>query len=128
MSVTMHAQQTWSISHQKKTVLKNVSEDPDNNVITISKALLNTTGCFVITFKAYDTAYTRTVMAYDTVRNGLKNWDDVKKKISIPNAELKSVMAGKNKINIYYTEIPKDPEKAALIRVRLIHICTIILK
>lgn len=110
MSVTMHAQQTWSISHQKKTVLKNVSEDPDNNVISISKALW-TLQVFVITFKAWYDLYKGYGLWY--VRNGLKNWDDVKKAISIPNT-IKISDGGKNK-SICFSEIPKKIRKKLLL-------------
>ncbi|MBI5370928.1 MAG: hypothetical protein HZA79_02750 [Sphingobacteriales bacterium] len=127
-SAALFGQQRWTVSHQKKTILKNVGEDEKKNIIQVKKAALSLPGCLTISFKINDGTVNRTLMADDSSRVGLKSWENVKKTISIKNADLKKLFNGQHKLLLYFTEIPKDPSKAAVVRMRPIHICTLILK
>ena len=127
-SLAIHAQQSWTVSHQKKVLLKNVEEDTEGNIIKIRRSALSLSGCLTITFKVNDGTVIRTLMADDSSRVGIKNWEKVKKTISISNTDLKKLFKGRNKILLYFTEIPKDPAKAAVVRMRPLHLCTLELK
>ncbi len=127
-SLAIYAQQSWTVSHQKKTMLKNVEEDTEANIIKIRKSTLSLSGCLTISFKVNDGTVIRTLMADDSSRVGIKSWENVKKTISITNADLKKLFNGRNKIVLYFTEIPKDPAKAAVVRMRPLHLCTLVLK
>ncbi len=127
-SAVVFGQQRWTVSHQQKTILNNAGEDEKKNIIVIKKASLSLSGCLTIRFKINDGTVNRTLMADDSSRVGLMSWENVKKTISIKNADLKKLFAGRNKLLLYFTEIPKDPAKAAVVRMRPIHICTLVLK
>lgn len=124
----MDAQTTWSISNSGKTVLKNVGENPSKNVIKIKKSALQQTGNITIHFTKNDKEHIRTVMVNDIANIGIGSWENVTAPIVITNAALKKLFNSGNKINFYFTEIPSDPEKAALVRVRMIHLVTIVLQ
>ncbi len=127
-SVTLFAsaQTSSSITYLGKKVLKNATENPEKNIIKIQRKSLNKPGNFIISFNNYDTAYKRTVMVDDANRQGIKNFEEINKPLTISNKELKKLLTGRNKIVIYYSKIPSDPSKAAIVRMRPIHICTVI--
>lgn len=125
---TMQAQTKWTVSCTGKAVLKNVTEDAEKNILKIKRTSLSKSGNISIAFDKKDTASIRTIMADDTNRSGLKSWEDVTKPVTITNAELQELFTGRNRIEFYYTEIPKDPAKAALVRIRPVHLCSVILQ
>lgn len=126
--LVMDAQTTWSISNTGKTVLKNVGENSSKNVIKIKKSALQQSGNITIRFTKNDKENIRTVMVNDIANIGIGSWENVTAPIVITNAALKKLFNSGNKINFYFTEIPSDPEKAALVRVRMIHLVTIVLQ
>jgi len=128
ISMTIYGQQRWTVSHQKMVILKNVEEDPESNTITVTKSSLSQEGNLTFTFKINDGTVNRTLMADDSSRVGIKSWENIKKTTSISNAELKKLFNGRTKIMFYFTEIPKDPAKAAVVRMRPVHLCTLVLK
>jgi len=128
ISMTIYGQQRWTVSHQKMVILTNVEEDPESNTITLSKSSLSQEGNLTFTFKINDGTVNRTLMADDSSRVGIKSWENIKKTTSISNAELKKLFNGRTKIMFYFTEIPKDPAKAAVVRMRPVHLCTLMLK
>lgn len=127
-SVTLFAsaQTSSSITYLGKKVLKNATENPEKNIIKIQRKSLNKPGNFIISFNNYDTAYKRTVMVDDANRQGIKNFEEINKPLTISNKELKKLLTGRNKIVIHYSKIPSDPSKAAIVRMRPIHICTVV--
>lgn len=125
---SLHAQQRWTVSYQKKIKLKSVEEDPENNTIRIKRSRLSAAGDLIITFAINDGTVNRTVMADDSSRSGIKNWENVNKKLSIKAAELQKLFQSRDKILFYFTEIPKDPEKAAVVRMRPVHLFTLVIK
>ena len=128
ISMTIYGQQRWTVSHQKMVILKNVEEAPESNTITLSKSSLSQEGNLTFTFKINDGTVNRTLMVDDSSRAGIKSWENSKKTTSISNAELKKLFSGRTKLLFYFTEIPKDPAKAAVVRIRPVHLCTLVLK
>ena len=122
------AQTKWSVIHQQKALLKMVEERPGKNLIALSRTALLKKGSLTIYFSGYDTSMVRTVEASDSNRSGQQYWENVQKKLLIANADLLKLLTAHKKIVLTYTEIPKDPEKAMLVRVRPIEICIIRLK
>jgi hypothetical protein len=127
-SLVMNAQMTWSISHRNKPLLAKAAADPVKNSVTIAKSSLSKSGSLLITLNNRDTSYTITLMADDENHAGIKAWEKITKPVMISNAELKNLFAGKKVIHFYYTAIPTDPQKAMLVRIAPVHICTIRLK
>jgi hypothetical protein len=119
---------TWCIRLNGKTRLKNAAENTDKNRILIRTADLEKKGSLQIHFHRSDTAMRRTVMVYDENSNGLKNWEEAKKYWKMSTAELKELFRSRSTLKFYFTEIPRDPEKAMVVRVRMVHLCTLELK
>jgi len=38
------------------------------------------------------------------------------------------LFSGRTKLLFYFTEIPKDPAKAAVVRIRPVHLCTLVIE
>lgn len=124
------AQTGWTISYQKKLLLKNAAEDNAKNLVNIKKTTLKSTVFLQLNPVDADTAYTITIEAEAVGEEftGLKSWEYKDKAVSISGTELKTLFTGRKKLAFYYTAIPKDPNLAAVVRVRKVHICTVNLK
>lgn len=125
---TVNAQQRWTVSYQKKIKLKSVEEDPETNTIGIKRSQLSAAGDLIITFKVNDGTVNRTVMADDSSRSGINSWENVPKTLTIKAAELRELFRSRDKVLFYFTEIPKDPDQAAVVRMRPVHLFTVVLK
>lgn len=122
------SQESWTICYGKKSILKKVSEDKEKNSFTISKSSLTSNAKLTIQLHAVDTANNITLMANLDNSNTVKEWEYTGKTLSITASELKKIIGQNNKLDFYYRSIPKDPEKAAVVRIRPVHVCTITLK
>ena len=124
------AQTGWTVSYQKKVLLKNAVEDKEKNVVNIKKSTLKSTVFLQLNPVDADTAYNITIEAEAVGEEftGLKSWEYSGKAVSISGTELKTLFTGRKKLAFYYTAIPKDPNLAAVVRVRKVHICTVNLK
>lgn len=118
----------WTISYQGKDLLKKKTENVEKNTITLSKSKLAKAGSLKISFNQIDTASNITLLVNNENNSGLRSWDSVTKSITISNAELKRLFLDKKKIIFYYTAIPKDPQKAMVVRIRPVHVCTLLLQ
>ena len=67
----------------------------------------------------------RTIMVDDSAGSGIKNWEEVKRQWQITTAELKQILQKSGDISFYFTEIPRDIDKAMLVRIRPVHLCTV---
>ncbi len=126
--IMAQSQESWTICYGKKTILKKVSEDRVKNTFAINKSSLTTNIKFTIQLHAVDTANNITLMANLDNSNTVKEWEYTGKSFNIGSSELKTLFGSGNKLDFYYRSIPKDPEKAAVVRIRPVHICTITLK
>jgi hypothetical protein len=124
----VNAQMNWNVSYRNKAVFKKITENVAKNNFTIAKSNLSKPGSLILTLNSADTAYNITLMADDENRSGIKSWENITRPVTISNADLKGLFADKKTIHFYYTSIPKDPEKAMLVRMRPVHICTVVLK
>lgn len=131
MSLTSDAQtgNNCTISHNSKKVLTVTKEDAVKNKITIKSADLKKTGSLVIAFPVSKTKseWKRNLMIYDTTDNVLLTKEDVTG-LTLTNTELAALLAGKKQFSIFTASIPRDPKKAAAVRVRRIHVCTVVIK
>lgn len=124
------AQTGWTVSYQKKVLLKNAAEDMTKNVVSIKKSTLKSTVFLQLNPVDADTAYNITIEAEAVGEEftGLKSWEYKGKAVSISGTELKTLFTGRKKLAFYYTAIPKDPNLATVVRVRKVHVCTVNLK
>lgn len=122
------SQESWTIGFGKKTVLKKVTEDRVKNSFTLSKSSVSGNSKLIIQLHAVDTANNITLMANLDNGNTVKEWEYSGKTLSIPAVELKTLFGTESKLHFYYRSLPKDPEKAAVVRIRPVHVCTVTLK
>ncbi len=120
-----NAQYNWCVSIQGKNKLKKVEENRDGNVVMVAAAELNKPGWFEIKFNQYDPAMRRTVFVNDSSGSGLQNWEGVKKRWRISTEALKKLFDKAGDLSFYFTEIPRDVNKAMVIKVRPVHLCTL---
>lgn len=122
------SQESWTIGFGKKTVLKKVTEDRVKNSFTLSKSSVSGNSKLTIQLHAVDTTNNITLMANLDNGNTVKEWEYSGKTLSIPAVELKTLFGTESKLYFYYRSLPKDPEKAAVVRIRPVHVCTILLR
>jgi hypothetical protein len=131
MSLTANTQNgnNCTINHNSKKMLTVTKEDAVKNKITIKAVDLKKTGSLVIAFPVSKTKseWKRSIMIYDTTDNVLLTKEDVTG-LTLKNTELIILLADKKQFSLFTTSIPRDPKKAAAVRVRRVHLCTVEIK
>ncbi|HEY1112798.1 MAG TPA: hypothetical protein VGE66_04535 [Chitinophagaceae bacterium] len=122
------AQDSWKVIHKGKQKLATGVEKPEGNVVTINRADLSGTGTFLIKYteKEPRTGWTRTITMVDKGENELHTHKG--NLFTISNANLKKLFNKANTIYVYTWALPDDPELAARIRIRRVHLSTIKLR
>jgi hypothetical protein len=122
------AQDSWKVVHNGKEKLSTGVERPDGNVVTVNRVDLSKTGTFLIKYteKEPQTGWTRTIAMVDKGENELHT--HAGNLFTISNANLKKLFNKVNTIYVYTWARPNDPELAARIRIRRVHLCTIKLR
>lgn len=133
---SIHAQLAWKVKLGSKVVLQTKGENENKNKVQIK--FLNTDRKSNLVFSYHpatdEKAWVRTLMVDDSSGAGIiGSPEDVAVKktkteicFTISNKQLREIKKTHHFIKIYYTSIPSDPAKAALVRVRKVHVCTII--
>ena len=119
----------WKIFHNKKLLLSTSEESETKNVRAIPLSDLDKAGELIVMYEEGnpDKEWKRTIAIVDDNDKSLFEKAEINK-IQVSNADLKKLAAGKTKLKIYTWAIPKDPAKAALVRIRKVHLCTITLR
>ena len=98
------------------------------NVRTIKASDLKKNYVLEISYKEVDVAkekeWIRSFMVFDESDQQLLKKDSTRH-IKITSAQLKKLFGDKKKIKIYTIAIPSDPDLAARVRVRRMHLCTL---
>ena len=123
--------QSWHIKHDKKQLFSAKEEDEVNNSIVLSTADFKEKGCYTISYvegitSAQKIKWIRTIAIYDEKDNEL--YKKPSASVKIPGAGLQKMLANSKTIKIYTWALPKDPAEAARIRIRRVHLCTIVLR
>ena len=120
---------TWTVEHNKTVRLTATGENEAKNTLTISSAALKAEGQLYIDYAETKPMkdWKRTFAVFDEKDNELMSYSGSSFKIS--NGKLRSLASdGTTTIKIYTWALPTDPELAARIRIRRVHLCTIELK
>jgi hypothetical protein len=122
-------QHSWKIRLNNSTILSTDSENETRNLRKIDKAALSGKGYFeaIYTNTSGEKGLIRSILFVDENDNEVMRKDSVRR-IKIPIGELKKMFEGHNQIRVFTLAIPADPDKAALVRVRRLHLCTLELK
>lgn len=127
---TMQAE-SWKIKWNKKTILETGKDNETINTKKFKKADLNKNYFLEIAYKEDDAKkekeWIRSFLLFDENDVELLRRDSTRK-TKISAVELKKLFGNKKKIRIYTISIPSDPNMAARVRVRRVHLCTLVLQ
>ena len=128
ISLSTLAQPGWKVLLNGKTVLNTTVEDEAKNIIRIKKTdLKKKRGLSVLyTEEAKKKNWEREIALYDENDRELIRQKGVQLKLS--NSALQSYFKNSKKIAIYTLAFPADPKLRAAIRIRRVHLCTLILE
>jgi len=119
---------SWKIKWNKKTILESSKENEAANTKKIKQAELKKNYSLEISYKESDTqkekAWKRSFIFFDEADKELLRKDNTRS-TKLTAAELKKLFGDKKKIKIYTIAIPSDPDLAARVRVRRVHLCTL---
>lgn len=118
----------WIIKWNNKTILETGKENQSLNTKKIKKTDLDKKYCLEITYKEADRTkekdWNRSFLIYGETDNEIFRKDSTRN-AKIPAIELKKLFGDQKKIRIYTMTIPTDPNLAARVRVRRVHLCTL---
>jgi len=121
---------SWQIKHDTKKVFSATEENENANTFSITLPDLTEKGCFTISYHEMNTGsrgkWIRTIAVYDQKDNELLKKQSPSMKVT--DAQMKKMLSENKTIKIYTWALPKDPEEAARIRIRRVHLCTIVLR
>ena len=119
---------SWKITWKKKTILQASKEDENANTKKINKIDLDKAYSLEITYKEADPkkikSLTRSFLFFGETDNELFRKDSTRS-MKLSATELKKLFGDKKKIKVYTIAIPSDPNMAARVRVRRVHLCTL---
>lgn len=126
--VTAIAQDSWKVCLDKKVLLKASSEDAVKNVIKISSVDLKKNRNFIVNYTdaTSQKGWERTIAVYDEKDNELKK--QTGKRLSLKTSELKTLVNKYKVIKVYTVNSPIDPKMKSQVRLRRVHLCTLILQ
>ena len=122
------AQDKWSVHLNKKAVLEASEESAEKNRVGIKASELKKANNFMLTYfeNPKQKGWTRSIMIFDSTDKELKRINGTK--LSLTNANLLSLLKKHKSIHLYTWSIPDDPALKARIRVRRVHLCTLVLE
>jgi hypothetical protein len=122
-----NAQDSWKIKLNSKVVLSATTDDETTNTRKIKRTELDGKGSLDVLYKSSKpaTEWIQSLMFYGETDNEVFRKDSVTGTTQIKLATLKELFGTKSKIRIYTIAIPSDPDLAARVRVRRVHLCTL---
>ena len=118
---------SWIISHNNVQRLKTGTEDESKNTISIKRADLKKSGQLFINYTgSQEKGWKRTISLFDKEDNELlKHGGNL---LKVGNSKLNSLANSLDTIKVYTMAIPSDPAVAATVRVRRVHLATLVIK
>lgn len=122
------AQDSWKICLDEKILLNTSTEDAEKNTIQLSAASLKNAKSFTVDFTEANPqkGWQRSILVYDEKDNELKK--QAGKKLMLKISELQSLLEKYKTIKIYTINMPTDPKMKAQVRIRRVHLCTLVLE
>lgn len=125
---SVFAQNSWKVSLDKRTLLNTSEENEKKNTIKISQADLKKYKNFILNYteKEPQKGWRRTISFYDDNNNELSK--QTGNRFTIKSGTLKNLFQTSKIIKVYTVSLPTDPNLAAQVRVRRVHLCTLALE
>ena len=119
------AQDSWKVSLNEKAIFSASTENEEKNIVKIKSSDLKKKKEFVLIYteKPKKTDWIRSIMIVGENDHELLREEN--SKIKIKNAALDSLFAKSKILKLYTISLPKDPAKRATVRVRRVHLCTL---
>lgn len=128
LSSAAFTQESWKVSHNGKVKLEVTEENAEKNTASIKSAELAKKSFLQIAYKEITPQkdWKREIIIYDPADNEIFRQKGSLLKIS--NASLRNLFKKSKTLMVYTIALPSDPAQAALVRVRRVHLCTLVLK
>jgi len=122
------AQDSWKVCLDKKVLLTTSTEDVEKNIINISSEDLKKNKSLVVSYKqvAPQKGWERSISIYTEKDEELQKQKG--KNFVLKTSELKKLLEKNKRLKIFTTYLPTDPKMKAQIRVRRVHLCTLVLQ
>lgn len=122
------AQDSWTVKWADKAIFKTGVEDEEKNLVRLAPPSLDIRTSLILEFREHvkREGWERTIMLVDDKDKVL-----VQKKgnvFSISNTGLKSLFKENKFLHLYTVAVPTDPDMKARVRVRRVHLCTLVLQ
>lgn len=119
---------SWTVKWNKKVLLTATGENENANTRKLKKTELSKKYFLEIIYKEADPVkakeWKRSFLFFGDTENELLRKDSTLN-VKIAATELKRIFGKQKRIRIYTLSIPTDPDLAARVRVRRVHICTL---
>lgn len=125
-ALALNAQDSWKVSLDKKSLLSTSSEDAEKNVVKLSAADLKKSLVIAYTEASPQKGWERTITIYNDKDAELKK--ATSKKLTLKASDLKKLFEKSKTLKIYTVNMPTDPKMKAQVRIRRVHLCTLILE
>jgi hypothetical protein len=126
--VKVSAMDRWEILLNKQVIFKGTSEQ-ENPTLRFKTKTFKKTDSFTLRYTSENPqrGWNRTFYVTDSEENNLKTVtvDNQSGQVSVKASAVKELMGKKHPVFIYTTSLPKDPSKAATVRVRRILVCKV---
>ncbi len=123
----LKAQDSWVVFLNKQQLLSTSTESAEKNVFSVKEEDLKENHPFTLTYfdlnKEKD--WTRFLMIFTTKDEEIKRQEG--RKMRLTNSRLLELLKKHKELHFYTYSLPNDPDLRARIRVRRIHLCTLVL-
>lgn len=128
IGVTGIAQDSWKVCLDRKVLLNTSTEDAEKNVVKISSADLKKAKTFLVNYidAAPQKGWERTIIIFNGQDKELSK--QTGKKFTLKASTLKTLLHKYQTIKLYTINSPTDPKMKAQVRLRRVHLCTLVLQ
>lgn len=121
------AQDSWKVCLNKKILLTASTEDAEKNIIHLSPSNLKKSKQLevIYTEASPQKGWQRTIALYNN--NDFELKQQTTKRFTIKTLELLALFQKFKILNVYTMSLPTDPKMKAQVRIRRVHLCTLVL-
>lgn len=126
IGVAAMAQDRWKVCLDRTVLLNTATEDTGKNVIALTAARLNRAKNFTVSYKESEKQkrWERSLLVFDGQDQELQR--QAGPKLTLKASALKNLLETHHTIKIYTISSPTDPRMKAQVRIRRVHLCTLV--
>ncbi len=125
---SMKAQDSWVVYLNKVQVLQSTQESPEKNIVSINEEDLKNKQVFTLTYfdREKQKDWSRFIMLNNSEDHEIRRLKS--NRLRYTNQDLLKLLQKYKTIHIYTWALPDDPALRKRIRVRRVHLCTLVLE